>query len=116
MPGVRYRQLRDPADLILTLLDELTKLVGDALGLHLENLAAQSPDVWLSIGLEQLAICGYFLGRSLAGDVGLGGSDFGRTNGEANAEAGQGQRRHGSVSGFLPQHIVDPLLQERFRS
>ena len=105
-------QLRGPADLVLILLNELSKLVGDALSLHLENLAAQGPDVRLSIGLEQLGICGYFLVRSLAGEVDLRGSDFGRTNSEADAEAGQGQRRHPSVSGFLPQHIVDPLLQE----
>ena len=106
------RQLCCPTNLVLTFLNELSKLIGDALGLHQENLASQSPDVRLSIGLEQLGINGYFLGRSLADEVDPRGSDFGRTNGEADAEAGQGQRRHPSVSGFLSQHIVDPLLQE----
>src|SRR4029077_10611588 len=67
----RQRQLRDPADLALTLLNELSKLVGDALVLHVENLAAQGPDVRLSIGLGQLGIYRYFLVRSLADDVGL---------------------------------------------
>jgi hypothetical protein len=36
--------------LVLHLLNELSKLVGDALSLHEENLASQSPDVRLSIG------------------------------------------------------------------
>jgi hypothetical protein len=49
-PG-RFRvALRGPADLVLHLLNELSKLVGDALSLHEENLASQSPDVRLSIG------------------------------------------------------------------
>ena len=38
--------------LVLSLLHELSKLVGDALSLHEKNLASQSPDVRLSIGSD----------------------------------------------------------------
>ena len=49
----RRWQLRGPTDLVLNLLNELSKLVGDALSLHEENLASQSPDVRLSIGSDR---------------------------------------------------------------
>jgi hypothetical protein len=38
--------------LVLNLLNELGKFVGDTLSLHEKNLASQSPDVVLSIGCD----------------------------------------------------------------
>jgi hypothetical protein len=38
--------------LVLNLLHELSKLVGDALSLHENNLAMQSPGILLSIGSD----------------------------------------------------------------
>jgi hypothetical protein len=38
--------------LVLSLRNELSKLVGDALSLHEKNLASQSPGVLLSVGSD----------------------------------------------------------------